>query len=401
MIELASPKSCTACQACVNVCPKHAISMCPDKEGFLQPVINREECIECGSCQRKCPALNDLRFMPKEQRAYALISNQDRTLSSSGGAFSVFSRIVLNCGGIVYGAILDDDLQCRHVGVENVEDLAKLRGSKYIQSDIGLVYSKIKNNLLNNKKVLFSGTPCQVAGLYSFLGRRYEDLLITLDLICHGVPNQKSFDSYIKKLRKSDGVEYSDFLFRKLDSWSHISSAKNETGKWKNLYLWKNAYMNAFFQGVTFRECCFNCNYCNLNRQGTFTIADFWGVGGHAPFRKNIAKGVSLVIDNCGKMSELIQEVKKIAYIEERTLAEAVEKQYNLKKPMERLPARDFAISLLMDENVDLEKFSMQCGLPYKKNLKNVLVLLVKKIIDMFGLYNVYKTISYKLGKRS
>lgn len=402
MIELASPKSCTACQACVNVCPKHSISMNPDKEGFLQPVINREMCIECGTCQRKCPALNDLRFTPKEQRAYAMISNQDRTLSSSGGAFSVFSRMILNQGGIVFGATLDKNLQCRHIGIEDVSDLFRLRGAKYVQSDVGVTFLEIKKNLMKNRKVLFSGTPCQVAGLYSYLGKRYDDLLVTFDLICHGVPNQQTFNSYLNKLASAKQKKVTDFQFRKMDSWSIIPSVKYNKGKWERLDLWENAYMDAFFKGITFRESCFNCKYCNLNRQGTFTIADFWGVGGGSlPFKKNIAQGVSLVIDNQGKMSGYIDEISQLAYIEERPLSEAVEKQHNLKLPMQRCPERNFAIRLMLDDNVSLFEFAKQCGLPHKKTIKHFFVRTVKNMIDRLGLYNLYKTVSYKMGKTS
>lgn len=402
MIELASLKLCTACRACESICPKHSISMIPDKEGFLQPVIDQNKCIECGMCMRTCPAL---RVVPRQnggQKAFAMISHQDRTLSSSGGAFSVFSRIILNHGGIVFGATLDNNLQCRHIGIENVADLSRLRGAKYVQSDVGSTFLEVKKNLLKNRKVLFSGTPCQVAGLYSYLGKRYDDLLVTLDLICHGVPNQQTFNSYLNKLASAKHKKVTDFQFRKMDSWSIIPSVKYNNGKWERLDLWENAYMDAFFKGITFRESCFNCKYCNLNRQGTFTIADFWGVGGGAqPFKKNVAQGVSLVIDNQGKISDYIDEISQLAYIEERPLSEAVEKQHNLKLPMQRCPERDFAIRLMLDDDVSLFEFAKQCGLPHKKTIKHFFVRTVKNMIDRLGLYNLYKTVSYKMGKTS
>ena len=407
MINLAPPKDCTACHACVNVCPQHAVSMTLDSEGFLQPVINRDVCIGCGLCQKKCPALNrndeQPSGQPLKQRAFALISAEDRTVSSSGGAFSVFGRIVLKRGGVVYGATQNESLQCYHIGVERVEDLSLLRGSKYVQSRIGDVFREIKKHLLNNRMVLFSGTPCQVAGLYSFLGKRYEGLLITLDIICHGVPNQKTFDSYIKKLNHVKQKNVKSFSFRKKDSWSLISSVVYSDGKNETLYLSDNAFMNAFFQGSTFRESCFHCQYCNINRIGTFTIADFWGLGGKGerPFRKNVAKGVSLVIDNLGAINQYMHDIQQLAYIEERSVTEAVKKQHNLKSPMRRPPERNYAIELMNDDAVCLEDFSKRCNLPYRKTLNNRMIIVLKKFLFLFGLYNIYKTISYKMGKTS
>ena len=202
MIKLANQNTCTGCHACKNVCPKHAISMVEDSEGFLQPFIDTEICIECSLCQKTCPVISPLRRNKMSQKVYAFINYTDREKSSSGGAFSFFARKILSQEGVVFGAYMDDNLQVRHVSIESLDELDRLRGSKYIQSKIGDTYAEAKKLLQSGRKVLFTGTPCQISGLYKYLGRRWEDSLITLDIVCHGVPNQKIFDTYLQKLIK-------------------------------------------------------------------------------------------------------------------------------------------------------------------------------------------------------
>ena len=173
----------------MNACSKSAIVMAEDSEGFLQPRIDVDKCVECGLCQRVCPVLHPIQNEGSKRKVYAFINYTDRKVSSSGGAFSFFARKILDEGGVVFGATMDDNLQVYHIGVESIDELHRLRGSKYVQSKIGSSYKEVRFLLQSGRRVLFVGTPCQIAGLYKFLGRRYEELLLTLDLICHGVPN--------------------------------------------------------------------------------------------------------------------------------------------------------------------------------------------------------------------
>lgn len=405
MIKLADKFSCTGCGACASSCAANAIRMERDAEGFLQPVINTDKCKECGLCQKKCPELHPLmRTDYSRQEVYAVISKNDRNVSSSGGAFSVFARWILKQGGVVVGATMDINLYVHHIIIDSIEQLKLLRGSKYVQSDLKNTYKDVKKILLGGRKVLFTGTGCQVAGLYAYLGgKRYEGLLFTLDLVCHGAPSQGVFDSYLSKLQKKLALmdkNIEGFRFRKLDSWSIIPTIKFSESKWRLLSLSENAYMEAFFKGITFRESCFNCQYCNTQRIGTFTIADFWGIGRHgAKFLKNVSSGVSLVIDNLGVLNEIKAELDKYAYIEKRTMSEAIAEQSNLKYPMERLKERDSAIKSMMDESVSLEDFSKQYGFPYKPSFKWWVGTQIKNLIYALNLYNVYKTIIYKMGK--
>ena len=405
MIKLADKFSCTGCGACASSCGANAIRMERDAEGFLQPVINTDKCKECGLCQKTCPELHPLmRTDYSRQEAYAVISKNDRYVSSSGGAFSVFARWILKQGGVVVGATMDINLYVHHIIIDSIEQLNLLRGSKYVQSDLKNTYKDVKKILLGGRKVLFTGTGCQVAGLYAFLGgKRYEGLLFTLDLVCHGAPSQGVFDSYLSKLQKKlalMGKNIEGFRFRKLDSWSIIPAIKFSKSKWRLLSLSENAYMDAFFKGFIFRESCFNCQYCNTQRIGTFTIADFWGIGRHgSKFSKNVSSGVSLVIDNLGILNEIKAELDKYAYIEKRTMSEAIVEQSNLKYPMERLKERDFAIKSMMDERISLEDFSKQYGFPYKPSFKWWVGTQIKNLIYALNLYNIYKTIIYKMGK--
>lgn len=407
MIQLCLKESCTGCGACMQSCNHGAITMRYDSEGFLLPIIDKAKCVDCGLCQKHCPELNPIERLDYEkQKYYALIYDQDRKISSSGGAFSVFAKWIISQGGIVYGATINEKFEVRHIGVESTGELNKLRGSKYVQSIIGDTYKDIRNHLRSNRKVLFVGTGCQVGGLYSFLnGKRYEGLLYTLDLVCHGTPSYGAFKSYLSKLEKNISPNgevgaIRDFRFRKLDSWSIVSSVKFTKSDWRMLNLSENAFMDAFFKGITFRECCFNCQYCNTKRIGTFTIADFWGIGRHGlPFKRNVSSGVSLVIDNTGLMPSIIDELRGMVYIEERPKEEAICEQVNLKNPMKRLAVRDSAVLDMIDPNFSLKEYAKKYQLPYKATMKWRIQKIVKDVIYAFGLNSVYKTIIYKFGK--
>lgn len=407
MIQLCLKESCTGCGACMQSCNHGAIIMRYDNEGFLQPIIDKAKCVDCGLCQNHCPELRPIERLDYEkQKYYALIYDQDRKISSSGGAFSVFAKWIISQGGIVYGATINEKFEVRHIGVESTGELNKLRGSKYVQSIIGDTYKDIRNHLRSNRKVLFVGTGCQVGGLYSFLnGKRYEGLLYTLDLVCHGTPSYGAFKSYLSKLEKNISPNgevgaIRDFRFRKLDSWSIVPSVKFTKSNWRMLNLSENAFMDAFFKGITFRECCFNCQYCNTKRIGTFTIADFWGIGRHGlPFKRSVSSGVSLVIDNTGLMPSIIDELRGMVYIEERPKEEAICEQVNLKNPMKRLAVRDSAVLDMINPNFSLKEYAKKYQLPYKATMKWRIQKIVKDVIYAFGLYNVYKTIIYKFGK--
>lgn len=400
MIQLADKTHCTGCSACMNVCRQNAISMQADNEGFMQPAIDVSKCVECHLCEKHCPALFPINTGIKVQTAYAIINNEDRNVSSSGGAFSFFARKILEEGGVVFGAYMSNDHNLKHIPIFDIDGLDKLRGSKYVQSDIEYSFRQIRTFLTEGRKVLFCGTPCQVSGLYKYLNDRYNDQLITLDLVCHGVPSQLVFKVYLEKLKKcfKTNDDIKEFRFRKLNSWDYCPAIKFSESEWKILDREKNVYMDAFFNGWIYRESCFHCAYANMDRVGTFTIADFWGIGKHGlPFKKNVASGVSLVIDNHNNMYKFITDIKTNVYIEKRPLNEALYENHNLSAPVERKDQRNTAIVDMLSSDVSLFDFATKYGLLEPQNLFTMMKKLVKKIIYALGLYNVYKSIIYKM----
>ena len=407
MIELANTKTCTGCSACMNACSKSAIVMAEDSEGFLQPRIDVDKCVECGLCQRVCPVLHPIQNEGSKRKVYAFINYTARKVSSSGGAFSFFARKILDEGGVVFGATMDDNLQVYHIGVESIDELHRLRGSKYVQSKIGSSYKEVRFLLQSGRRVLFVGTPCQIAGLYKFLGRRYEELLLTLDLICHGVPNQKVFNTYLDKLSKLENFSSANagnivsFRFRNLDSWAIVPAVKVTKSKtWRILSQETNVYMTAFFRGIIYRESCFRCQYANTERIGTFTIADFWGVGTMGKrFKKDVSAGVSMIIDNYSQIDRYLVSDGNV-YVEERTLEEARQKNENLNHPVQRLEERNTAVLDLLAPEMLLREYAKKYGM-LDAFPKHLVKMVFKNVIYGLGLYNMYKTISYKLGRTS
>lgn len=396
---------CTGCGACAQSCAKKAITICEDKEGFFIPKVDEEKCINCGLCEKRCHVLHKPQHDLSKQKTYAVINFKDRKVSSSGGAFSMMARYVLGKRGVVFGAAYEPSFpNVQHIAVECLEDLDRLRGSKYVQSRIGNAYKLVKDFLKQGRMVLFSGTPCQIGGLYAFLnGKRYDGQLITLDLVCHGVPNQTVFKTYLTKLEHSSkkisrkARNIVGFRFRNLDSWDYrpavqISKPKN----WLILDQEDNIYMSAFFSGSIYRESCFYCHYANCERMGTFTIADFWGIGKHGvKFQKNVASGISLVIDNDGILKSIQSELGDV-YIEERTLEEALYENSNLKHPVERPKERDTAIMDMLNPDVTLLAYAQKYNM-LEGTIKHFIKKNVKNIIYALGIYNVYKSLKYKL----
>ena len=222
MIELNSKQNCTGCSACANICPRGCIRMTADEEGFLYPKVNEEMCMDCGLCENVCP----MQHKPQQHEllaVYGAKNNDDavRFTSSSGGMFTLFAEFVLKQGGVVVGAALDEQLAVHHVLVDSLADLPKLRGSKYVQSKIGKIYSEVRQILRAGRKVLFSGTPCQIAGLKRYLVKPSENLL-TVDVVCHGVPSPKVYQKHLRELAQEAGEPVVQVKFRdKAKGWKH------------------------------------------------------------------------------------------------------------------------------------------------------------------------------------
>ena len=393
MSNLANFKNCTGCTACYNACIYGAISMATDKEGFLMPVVNNDKCVECHLCEKVCPIVSPRENKnTKQPDVFAMWSLPDRTKSSSGGAFSAYARMILKNGGVVFGAAFDRNMRLRHIGVETIEGLDDLRGSKYVQSDVNGCFGNIKSLLKDGRFVLFCGTPCQVAGLKSFLRKDYDKLL-TLDLVCHGVPSVAVFKAYLKKLstRFAGKGKIDGFEFRRRNSWGKAPTV-SLSGKLTKIYGGDNAYMSAFDKSAIFRNSCYSCPFAKLPRIGDCTIADFWGIGRHGtPFRHDVQKGVSLVMVNNNKGQGFTDKLEDV-FIEERDLDEALIENHNITHPSVAHLKRNDIIAAFLDEDIDLDVICKRYHLT-DRSLKGV----IKELADRLHVFDGAKFVYNKI----
>lgn len=341
---------CSGCGMCVQLCKHSAIKMISDIEGFLRPVVEPALCVDCGLCQKRCPA-NSPAFVDRNEslKVFSGWSSDEETriASSSGGAFSEIAKYVISRNGVVFGVALDDKARAIHTYVEHEDDLCKLQGSKYVQSIIGNSYKEAEEFLRQGRIVLFSGTPCQIAGLYSYLHKDYENLL-TVDLICHGVPSPRVFEDYKKWIEDKIHEKVSDVKFRcKKSSWIFFSMGINSNTEKNKITAYSyigsyyaDPYIRVFLRDNILRPSCYSCQYTSTKRVADFTIADWWGYKATCPDDKDFErKGVSLLMCNSRKASEIVHELNM--NLRERTLEEAIQTNHSLRQPFSLPPTRD------------------------------------------------------------
>jgi coenzyme F420-reducing hydrogenase beta subunit len=361
---------CVGCGSCESVCPQNCISMNYDTEGFLYPLVSSTECSNCSLCVQHCPILSDIRFSSKyyAQKIYAM-KLKDKSLlskSSSGGVFAGIASYILDQGGIVFGCAFDEALQVHHISIDSKDDISLLQGSKYIASDMGSTYKQVKLFMEQGKMVLYSGLPCQIAGLKAYISiSPSNDNLITIDLICEGTPSQKLFNKYLTWLEeKNHGkIIYYGFRDKDVGGWNCGGKIKTKTKtKTKTINAICDPYFVAFLRGETYRPSCYHCIFANMNRPGDITIGDFWGIGKIAP-QFYSTDGVSICIINNDRGLRLFNNISKdykyitisVKYIEE------IQKyNSNLKNP----PAKPRIRETIYD---NIDKYSSGV---YIKNLK-------------------------------
>lgn len=306
MRVLDNMESCYGCGACFNICPTGAVSMKENAEGFMEPVIDAKKCVDCGKCRQVCPAVNCKYLNDSEPDIYAF-SAEEKLLynSSSGGIFTLLAEHVLKAGGYVAGAAYDEKFSVNHIIIHHVEELDTLRRSKYLQSSTGDTFQRVKELLEEGKHVLYSGCPCQIAGLQCFLGKSYEKLY-TVDVLCHGVPSPKLFQEH---LRNSYGgtEKIEDVEFRSREGWGTLFRVKLKNGEEKTSYVNRSVYLQSFLQDINLRASCFQCQYSRLPRQGDITTGDLWAAG-EMKLSFEYKKGVSVVLLNNEKGRALFRK---------------------------------------------------------------------------------------------
>ena len=285
---LTQKEECTGCMACYNICPTEAIEIKKDEDGFYSPEINETKCINCHACSTCCPVKSNTQKLNVPILAFAGCSQKKMILkdSSSGGIFTTIAYSVLKQQGIVYGATLqfkNGAPNVFHKRITDLNELHQIQGSKYIQSTIGKIYQQVLNDLKNERIVLFSGTPCQIAALYSFLDKKQANLtnLFSIDIICHGIPSICFFNEYTNYLSKKMKKTISGFSFRsKYAGWGQlIAEVKFEDDLEKFLlHSNKSSYYSFFLKGYIYRNSCYNCKFAGMERIGDLTIGDYWGV---------------------------------------------------------------------------------------------------------------------------
>lgn len=323
MIKLKTKEKCCGCGACEQACAKSCITMVEDKEGFLYPQVNSDACVDCHLCEKVCPVINvKENKIPEDTLTYAAYNNSmtQRMSASSGGIFELLAKKMLEEGGHVYGAVFDDEFNVVHSCASNLDELEPLKRSKYVQSEIGDSYAIIKKRLANGENVLFVGTPCQVAGLKSFLRKEYDNL-ITIDVVCHGVPSPLVWRKYLTEIKYEfaakfgsaniNKVKINEISFRdKVESWRrfHLSikmvfmkdgidaTGADSMSETYSRYVWEDPYMLSFLNDYALRPSCYSCSFRNGKCKSDISLADFWRINEHTnDARWNGTEGTSVV----------------------------------------------------------------------------------------------------------
>lgn len=315
MITITNKEECCGCNACSQVCPVNCIEMKPDSQGFLYPVTNIEKCIDCNICNKTCPIINTSRHTTPIVSFAAKSSNKEtQKHSSSGGIFSELAQLIIQDNGIVFGAKLDESYNVVHTYAEDFEQLHSFMGSKYVQSDINDSFIKAKKFLIEGRTVLFSGTPCHIAGLKHFLKKEYDNL-ITVEVICHGVPSPMVWQDYIKSLKLKKDCKYKISFRDKSNDWNNFALSIKETSERVVLHeiFKQNIYLKTFLKDLTLRQSCFDCKFKYQHSYSDIILGDYWDIEKHEPtFVDN--NGVSAVIINSSKGEQIFKRASVLTH---------------------------------------------------------------------------------------
>lgn len=382
MIEIKTKKDCCGCYACYNICPKECITMESDNEGFWYPKIDKDKCINCNLCEKVCPIINPVKRANSKKIAYAGINKDDqiRVKSSSGGIFSILAEYIIKNNGIIYGASFDENFNIKHKRILCNTDLDLLRGSKYVQSSIGDIYKQVKSDLESNRQVLFTGTPCQVEGLRSYLRKEYVNL-ITMDFICHGVPSPLVWKKYLEEMKKSKQENIKNIYFRNKDIGWKVFSLKiifDEKIYINNLS--KDLFMKGFLQDVYLRPSCYSCKFKKINRVSDITVADFWGIENILP-KMDDDKGTSLIVIHSEKGEQLFDKLSETMILNEVNLNEAIKYNPSMIKSVKYNEKRNSFFAELNSVKALTDLIRKYTKISFEKRAKNKIKSIIKRLV--------------------
>lgn len=381
MIQITDKGKCTGCFACLNACPKDCIQMKSDTEGFSYPIVDKSICIRCSRCQQACPVLNIKHVLPIIPEAYACrnLDETVRQLSSSGGMFYSLAVSIICQGGVVFGAHLDERFEVVHSYAEDEEKLKTFRGSKYVQSNLGISYRNAEKFLKQGRTVYFSGTPCQIAGLKVYLGREYENLIYQ-DLICHGSASPLVWKKYLSWITERESAAVKEINFRsKTNGWTNFTlDIKFDNDRVLREHHNQNLYMRLFLRDVILRPSCYACCFKGWPRQSDLTLADLWGIEQVSNEIKDDDKGVTLLFTNTEKGLQLLNKVQNQVHIEAIDAEKAL--QYNpsgLESSIKPSIRGDFFKQIDKINFQNVKKFT---DLPFSEKVRRKINNAIKKI---------------------
>jgi NAD-dependent dihydropyrimidine dehydrogenase PreA subunit len=367
MIDLTDKAQCCGCGACVTVCPARCIGFSVDSEGFAYPVVDRAGCTQCGLCVKVCPFLNP--FEPVVHPTAYAVKHRDsavRQASSSGGAFTALAEATIRNGGVVFGARWDRDWAVEHAYTDTVDGLSAFRGSKYLQSHIGDAYKRAEEFLMMGREVLFSGTPCQIAGLKRFLRGDYPKLL-AVDFVCHGVPSPKVFQTWLREVCRAhcpEGADIRQIDFRnKKDpyNWRNAGFAVRWTHGGEDGCFSESSFQNGYGKGflshIYLRPSSHRCAVKRMGSGSDVTMGDFWGIEQFLPAFDD-GNGISLVFTNTARGSRILDALaevidrESVVYVERKTfcpmLTDSVRPHRNRERFFQRFAAGQHSVGELV-----------------------------------------------------
>lgn len=360
MPKFIEEKKCTGCTACMSICPQQCINMKKDNNGFFFPqMVSSVGCIDCGACERVCPIAISDKQNACFPMAYAAFSNNEswRMESSSGGIFSELAKIIILENGVVYGAVYDDKYEVRHCSVDSVDDIGKLRGAKYAESNLQKSFVNILERLKKGQKVLFSGTPCQVAGLKAFVKKEYENLYC-VDFVCHGVPSPMVWKEYVKYRTRQDAdgeMPQAINLRSKTTGWSKYQYSnvfEYKNGKRHSVLSSDSLFMRLFVGNYISRQSCENCKFKGYNRDSDITLGDFWGIW-DIDLEMDDNKGTSVVLVHSPKGKKLWSEIDSQIKSKEVTLVQASQENRSMLISSKANARRDIVLDRIREGHIE------------------------------------------------